>query len=808
MIAVFRKEIAAFFSSLTAYLFTGVFLLLSGFVLFVYPPSSLLDSNYASLQALFDNAPLLFLFLIPAITMRSFAEEQQEGTIEFLATKPLPFSGIVYGKYFAALTLAVFALLPTLFYAWTVYELGAPRGNLDLGALAGSYIGLLLLAAVFTAAGIFASALVANQIAAFVLAALLCFLLLNGFDFISALPVFSGKGDDIVEMLGIQYHYRALSRGVIDSRDLLYFLSLIAFFLAFTHWIWDKRSGNTKSIRFLLLTGILLFVNMLGNARFEGRALYGYLDLTADKRFTLTRGTKALLRGLDDVVYVKVLLGGAFPAGFKRLQTAATDMLEDFRSENGLIEYDFEDPFAGPANQVNDRLEAYRKEGLQPISLRLPGQSETTTKAVLPYALVYYKGRNIAVNLMEGGPGVNEESLNKAVRFLEYKLANAVQQLKRPDKAAIVFTAGHGELEPFQTADLERALRQFYNTGRVVLDSVANIDPRIAALIIAKPRAGFSEKDKFKLDQYIMNGGKVLWLLDPLAIDLDSLNGRSEYIPSEYQTGLADLLFYYGIRIQPNLVLDMQCTPIELVTGMIGDQPQFQLFEYPYHTVSTPNTAHPIVKNLGPVNFFYPASIDTAVKTRIPLKRTVLLASSPRSRYQYTPVRMNFEFMKYPLDPSKFDKGPQPLALLLEGSFSSMYENRVSPAMAAGLEAAGTPFRAQSPPNRMIVVSDGDVAKNGIDAKRREVVPLGYNRFARYVFDNKDFLLNAIEYLLDETGVAEARGKNVDLRLLDTARAKTERLKWQLFNFGVPLAALAIFGILYQTLRRRKYARD
>ncbi len=634
MIAVFRKEIAAFFSSLVAYLFIGVFLLLTGFVLFVYPPSSLLDSNYASLQALFDNAPLLFLFLIPAITMRSFAGEQQEGTIEFLATKPIGFGEIVLGKYLAALSLGVFALLPTLVYVWTVYELGAPRGNLDLGAVAGSYIGLLLLAAVFTAVGLFSSALVSNQIAAFVLAALLCFLLLNGFDFIAQLPVFSGKGDDVAEKLGIQYHYRALSRGVIDSRDLVYFLSLVVFLLAFTQLVWRKRFGNDSSIRFLLLTGILFFLNILANTRISGTALYGYLDLTADKRYTLTKGTRDLLRGLDDVVYVKVLLGGEFPAGFKRLQTAATDMLEDFRSENGLIEYDFEDPFAGPVKQVNDRLEGYRKEGLQPISLRLPGQSETTTKAVLPYALVYYKGRNLPVNLMEGGPGISEESLNKAVRFLEYKLANAIQQLKKPEKAAIVFTEGHGELEPFQTADFERALRQFYNTGRLILDSVPRVDPQIAALIVAKPRTAFTEKDQFKIDQYIMNGGKVLWLIDPLAVDLDSLNGRADFVPVEYSTGLSDLLFHYGIRIQPNMVLDMQCTPIELVTGMIGDQPQFQQFEYPYHVVCTPNIPNAIVKNLGPINLFYPAAIDTTVKTRLPLKRTVLLSSSPRSRYQ------------------------------------------------------------------------------------------------------------------------------------------------------------------------------
>lgn len=567
----------------------------------------------------------------------------------------------------------------------------------------------------------------------------------------------------------------------------------------------SRRAGAWT--QFLLLTGILIFLNILANARIGGQPLYGYLDLTADKRFTLTKGTKQLLRDLDDVVYVKVLLGGDFPAGFKRLQTATRDMLEDFRSETGFIEYDFEDPFAGPVKQVNERLETYRKENLQPISLRLPGQAETTTKAVLPYALVYYKGRNIPVNLMEGGPGISEESLNKAVRFLEYKLANAIQQLQKPEKPAIAFTAGHGELDPMETADLERSLRQFYNTGRLILDSVVQIDPRIAALIVAKPRFLFSDKDKFKIDQYVMNGGKVLWLIDALRVDLDSLNGRKEYLPLEYQLDLDDLLFHYGIRVQPNMVLDMQCTGIELVTGTIGDEPQMQLFEYPYHVVSTPRSTHPVVRNLGPVNLFYPSTIDTAVKTKYPLERTILLESSPKSRYQFAPVRMNFDFLRYPLEPDKFDKGPQPLALLLEGTFASLYENRLTESMRSSLDALNIPFKTQSPPNRMIVVSDGDMAKSGIDPQRREVIPLGYNRFVRYLFDNKDFLLNAVEYLLDESGVAEARSKNVDLRLLDTARAQAEKGKWRLINFGVPLGGLVLFGMLYQFLRRRRYAR-
>lgn len=803
MFAIYRKEINALFSSLAGYMAIGVFLLILGLLLFVFPESSILEYNHASLDPLFDNAPLVFLLLLPALTMRSFAEERQQGTIETLLTKPLQPLHIIGGKYLAVLTLAFFSLLPTAVYYYTVYQLGSPVGNLDSGAIMGSYIGLFLLAGVFASIGIFSSTFTNNQIAAFVLAAFMSFLVFNGFAYFSELPVFAGRWDDVIQKFGIQYHYRSLSRGVLDSRDILYFMALILLFLSLTRWSLERRDG----LRTLFIAGILLFLNILGNARVGNTAWYGYLDLTADKRFTLTKGTRTLLRDLDDVLYVKILLGGEFPSGFKRLQTACRDMLEDFRSESGYVEFDFEDPFAGSVKDINNRIETYRKQGMQPISLRMPGQSESTTKAVLPYALVFYKGRSLSVNLMEGGPGVTEETLNKAVRFLEYKLANAARQIQKAEKPAIVFTAGHGELTAYETADWERSLREFYNTGRLILDSVPSIDPRISVLVVAKPQSAFSDKDKFKIDQYVMQGGKLLWLLDAVKVDLDSLNGRKEYMPEPYNLELDDLLFRYGIRIQQNLVLDMQCTGIELVTGKVDNEPQLQLFEYPYHIVVTPNSEHPMVKNLGPVNLLYPSALDTTVRTKTNLKKTVVLASTARSRYQLLPLRMDFDFLRYPLDAEKFDKGAQPLAMLLEGVFPSMYENRLSQEMQRGLKEMGTPYRAQSPENRMLVVADGDVAKNAFNARTGEVIPLGFNRFARYQFDNKDFLLNAVEYLLDNQGVVAARGKNIDLRLLDTTRAKTESGKWRLLNIGLPLFVLAVFGLLYQWLRQRRFGR-
>lgn len=571
-----------------------------------------------------------------------------------------------------------------------------------------------------------------------------------------------------------------------------------------------KNSRRTQSlINLILFIGIIIFLNILANARIGGRSFSAYFDLTEDKRFTLTNATRGLLRKLDDVVYVKVLLEGEFPAGFKRLQTSTRELLDDFRAQSGYLEYNFEDPSAGSVKDINARREQLAKEGVRPVSLRVKENDATSTKVIYPYAQIFYKGRSSNVNLLENQvPGMPQEvALNNSVSLLEYKLANAIQKLQSPVRPVIAFTTGHGELLPIETADLEKTLRQFYETGRLRLDSLVNIPPNeLSALIIAKPRGAFSEQDKFKIDQYVMNGGKVLWLIDKLNVDLDSLRTRPKFLPVEYDLKLDDILFKYGIRIQPNLVLDVQSSRIPMATGMLGNAPQFDYLPYPYHLVVAPRSKHSIVKGLGVTNFLYASTIDTTVRTKTDVKKTVLLSSSTNSRLQYIPLEMDFEFMRYDIDPTKFNKPPQPLAMLLEGKFPSAFENRVSEEMLANLRQIKLEFKPESVDNRMIVVSDGDIAKNGVNAEKQSYMPLGYNEFEKYQFANKDFIVNALEYLLDANGVIEARGKEVKLRMLDVARARTEKTKWQIINLGIPLAFLAVFGLIFNWIRRKRFA--
>ncbi|MBC7777883.1 MAG: gliding motility-associated ABC transporter substrate-binding protein GldG [Phycisphaerae bacterium] len=567
-----------------------------------------------------------------------------------------------------------------------------------------------------------------------------------------------------------------------------------------------SRSRRTQSLlQFGLFAGILLFTNILANS------FYSHLDLTEEKRFTLTKPTKTLLRDLKDRVYVRVLLDGDFPAGFKRLQTATKEMLDDFRSVSGYIDYQFENPSLGSVEEVNERRKTLAEDGIVPFNLRVAELGESSQQLIYPVAIFNYNGRQMVVKLLENNsPSLSpDEVINNSVTLLEYKFANIIKKLRSAKRSTILFTRNHGELTDLQTADLERGLQQFYNTDRISLDSVVQLKPEdCALLVVAKPRTEFSEKDKFKIDQYAMNGGRVLWLLDQMDASLDSLSLAGKFISTPYNLKLEDMLFKYGIRINSDVVLDLQCTKIPLQIGQVGNQPQYQLFDWYYHIAAQPEGIHPVVKNLDRVEFSFASSMDT-LRTKTPVRKTVLLRSSQYSRMQFNPVELNFEILKYDPDPAKFDKGPQNLAVLLDGTFPSAFENRVSEELLSGMKQLGMDFKSASVPTRMIVISDGDVAANFVrDVASKQTLPLGFNRFEKVTYANKDFIINAIEYLIEPNGVIEARSKEVKLRLLNTVRAKDEQNFWRGLNLALPLLFLGVFGWLFNWLRKRRYAKN
>ena len=560
--------------------------------------------------------------------------------------------------------------------------------------------------------------------------------------------------------------------------------------------------SSNRYIQLLLVVAIVFVFNVIGSF------VYAEFDLTEDNRFTVSENTTKIVASAEDNMSIRVLLDGEFPAGFKRLQSSVLDILNKFRDINPNIVFEFEDPTVGSVKELEQKKKLLQEENIIPISLSYSDGTQLVQKAVFPFAIINYRQKKYIVNLLEEQkPGDDEEViLNNSVALLEYKFANAFQKLQSDRPKNILFTQGNGEWEEDQTFRLESEIRRFHRVGRVSLDTLVKLDSTIDLVILAGPKSPMTLQNQFKLDQYLMSGGKIIWLIDKFLVSLDSINKYRFYVPVDIATGLDDMLFKYGVRIMPDLIVDLECSSIPQVVGMSGDKPQTKLFPWMYHMAATSDIQHPIVKNIDRVNLFFPSTVDT-VKTEGNVKKTILLKSSKYSRSQLSPVRLSFEILKVDPDPSKFKDGNRPVAYLLEGEFESFFKNRLTPEFQGMLDRIGVKFKDRSIPAKQIVISDSDFAKNLINTTTGDTEDIGYNKWERRFYKgNKDFILNAVEYMLDENNILESRSKEIKLRLLDTVRTKQEKSWWQFINVGLPVLLLALFGLVYQYFRRRRYA--
>lgn len=553
------------------------------------------------------------------------------------------------------------------------------------------------------------------------------------------------------------------------------------------------------------LKQVLIVIVGLIALNIAGNQFYTFFDLTEDGRFTLAEPTRNVLEQVDTPVHIRVLLEGDFPAEIKRLQEGMQEQLSRFKSISKQITISYEDPEEGTVDARNQRFDSYKKLGINPSNLRESGKGSKSERFIFP-AVIIESRDTLAMNLLDNAvPGVSEaEVINNSVNLLEYRLADGIKKAVFPSPSIVAFTTGRGELSPIQTYDLERNLRKnAYTVGRLNIDNVDIIDPQVDLLIIAKPQKTFSEKDKFILDQFVMGGGRVIWLIDRLGVELDSLRRQGSFVPRDYPLNLEDLLFKYGVRLQPNLLLDLENTKIPLQTGMLGDQPQYDAFDWFYYPLVRPFSDNPIVKNLDRVQLKFASTIDT-IRTKTPIRKSILLRSSQYANMQFSPIDLNFEILRADPDPKQFNKPNQPVAVLLEGYFPSAYENRAKSEYLSLLKKYDLEFQAESVYNQMLVVSDGDVAANPI--MKGEPKQLGRDEMSSYVYANKTFLLNAVEYMLDEAGLIAAKNRELKLRLLDKQRINQEKSFWQILNIALPLLFLLLFGLGYNFWRRRKYA--
>lgn len=558
-----------------------------------------------------------------------------------------------------------------------------------------------------------------------------------------------------------------------------------------------------RSVRILLVLGILIFINIIASL------FNASVDLSEDRRFSLTPASIHTIQNINDNIYIRVLLDGEFPAGFKRLRQGVNDLLFQYKKRNGYISFEFENPNEGSVEEINKRRENLSKDGLVPINLQVRSGTEKNEQLIYPYAIFNYGERKIAVSLLENVPELDqEENLNNSISQLEYKFSNAIDKLLHPEKKNVLLTSANGELPTEETKAIETLLRPFYNVGRINLDSVYQIKKEADVLIVNKPTKLFSERSKFILDQYIMNGGKVIWFVDALKMSLDSLATRSEFIPEPQDLNLGDLFFKYGFRIESNMVLDMECSRIPQVIGKVGDKPQIELFPWYYFPIPAPRTNHPIVNNIDRILMDFPASIDT-LKTKQVVRKIPLIVSSNYSRFQLAPAKVSFDILRYKPEPEKFNKPNLIMGLLLEGAFNSAFENRVEESMLQSLKSIQAEFKSSSSETKMIVVSDGDVLKNYYDFSTNKFSTLGYSKFEKTTYNgNKEFFLNSIEYLTNRENILEARSKQYKIRLLNQVKIDQERSFWQVLNLGLPLVILILIGIGNTYWRKNRYTKN
>ncbi|WP_298343980.1 gliding motility-associated ABC transporter substrate-binding protein GldG [uncultured Algibacter sp.] len=546
----------------------------------------------------------------------------------------------------------------------------------------------------------------------------------------------------------------------------------------------------------IILVVALIALNVISSK------VYKRFDLTSDNRYTLSDSSIEIIKDTDSPIVVDVFLEGEdFPSEFRRLKNETKQLLEEFQAENSNIVFKFLNPLEDESTRESN-IQQLTQRGLTPMQLSVQEQGKSTQAVIFPWALASYNGQTVTIPLVKNKIGASQQELvNNSVQHLEYAFADGFSKLIKPKRKKIAILKGNNQLEDKYLVDFAKKLKEYYYIAPFTLDSVAsnpqNTLKAIGAfdlIISAKPTKAFTEEEKLVLDQYTMNGGKSLWLIDAVAMEKDSLynaSGKNYAVPRDLN--LTDFFFKYGVRINPYMVSTLYSAPITLAMGE-GSQSQFQHLKWPYSPLAGSSSNHPIVNNLNLVRFDFANQIDTLKNN---LNKTILLQSAPLTKLEGTPREVSLELVTKEQNPQVFNKGNQTLAVLLEGEFPSVYENRIKP---FNINNA----KIKSPPTKMIVIADGDVIKN--DVIRNTPQELGFDRWTGQTYGNKEFLLNAVNYLLDDNGLINIRSKEIAVAFLNQQKIASEKTKWQLINILLPLTLLAAFGFVFNYLRKKRYA--
>ena len=554
-----------------------------------------------------------------------------------------------------------------------------------------------------------------------------------------------------------------------------------------------KNKSNIVKIAIVLL--VIIVVNVISGK------VYKRFDLTKDKRYTLSQSALNTVNGVDSPVIVDVFLEGEFPSEFRRLRNETQQLLEEFALYNNNITFNFINPLEDEATR-DSNIQQLVQRGMQPLQLSVNESGKSSQELIFPWALASYNDQTVLIPLIKNKIGSNQQELvTNSIQNLEYAFADGFKKLVSQKEKKIAILKGNGELSDIYIADFLKTIKEHYFLAPFTLDSVAsnplgtlkNIK-EYDLIIVAKPTLAFSEEEKQVLDQYTMNGGKSLWLTESIVMDKDSLyNDSGKAVAIMRDLNMNDFFFKYGVRVNPVIVNDLYSAPITLAIGE-GSDAQFQPLQWPYSPLAAGNPDHSITSNLNLVKFDFASQIDTLKNS---VKKTILLQTSSLTKLDGVPKEISLDIVTQEPDPSTFTKGPQNLALLLEGEFTSVYNNRIKPFNQSDIKDKSTP-------TKMIIIADGDVIKN--DVVKSKPQELGFDRWTGRSFGNKEFLLNAVNYLLNDDGLINIRSKEIQIAFLDTQKVEDEKSKWQFINIALPLLLLGVFGFAFNYFRKKKYA--
>lgn len=803
VLTLFRRELTAFLVSSVGWIVLTVWLLSLGCMLWVFGGDyNLLDGGYATLRPLFELSPVLMILIVPAITMRSYAEEWKTGTFELLVSQPVSLRQILAAKYMASWTVMLLAVVLTLFYVVTL-NLIALQG-VDAGEVAGGYIGLLFLSGVFVSIGLFSSSLTKNPVTAYVLGLFFSFLFYYGFSLIASL---TNKGElhATWEKVGMKVWFEPMTHGVISSGGVLYFVLVALLFLETVLWRQKRAYGLKKWKK--IPWGLVLFAGVgVFALAFSLR-----WDLTEEKRYTLSPHTRRALESLEQKPEVILYLNGALNPEFQRLHRTTVDLLREMAgyTKKGM-RLTLVDPSGTPdAKEREERYLSLSRRGITGLSVNTRDAAGNVTAQVLfPWAELVYEGDTLPVSLLRRDAfRAPQELLQASYGELEYGFADAFRILTTHSPKRIVFIEGHGELEEPALYEAFTILSRYYSIDRGELGNDPSALAPYKALVIAGPQTPFTEQEKFVLDQYVMGGGNVFLLTEGTRFNQQEFDATGESPTLKRELNLDDLLFTYGARIEPVTLQDLQCTSITLTasSGVSGTPDQTVTLPWFFAPLLLPSKQHVLTTSLSPLKSEYVSPV-TFVNPRPGVRKTILFATSEHTHSLPVPEKISLRYVEMPATESYFNEPAQPVIVWLEGTLPSVYANRLAP---AGCKELPGGRLLQSRHSRLLIAGTASILKNEWEGSGRNVrpVPLGYDRNSRTLLGNEDFLVQSVSYLMGDEKWVSLRGRIPTMRLLNQEAVTLKRTLWQVISVGSPCVFLFLFLFVFRGCRKKRFLR-